>query len=130
MAVLSARYSAAAAEAQKSALAAAGEATLARGEDFTPGSFTGFLFGEAGIIAMSVVMLRGEVFGKAAAVTGLLGFSFLTFFTFWSTFTTAAYDVVMMVFGVGGGLLSMAWYVLIAVRLLQLGRGAPGKAGP
>lgn len=42
MALLSNNWYAAASEAQRSTLAAAGEAMLARGEDFTPGSLVGF----------------------------------------------------------------------------------------
>src|SRR5574341_86918 len=43
---LSNKYVAATTEAQRTLLAAAGEAILARGEDFTPGAFTGFLLAE------------------------------------------------------------------------------------
>lgn len=118
MAVLGARHAAAATDAQRSLLAAAGEALLARGEDFTPGSLIGFLLSEAALIGLSIVMLRSAVFGKPTVIVGLLAFACLTFFTVWTTFTTAAYETVLMVFGAGGGILALAWYALIARRFL------------
>jgi len=73
MFVLSGKYAAAATDAQRSLLLAAGQAVLTRGEDFTPGAFLAFLFlGIAGV-AISWVMLRSGIFGKAASYTGILG---------------------------------------------------------
>ena len=65
MLALSAKYAAATTEVQRNLLAAAGEAILARGEDFTPGAFTGFLLGELAIVAISFVMLRGGLLSIA-----------------------------------------------------------------
>ena len=62
MFVLSGRYAAAGTDTQRALFAAAGEAVLARGEDFTPGSFTGLIFGGIAAIGMSFVMLRGGIF--------------------------------------------------------------------
>ena len=121
MLALSAKYTAATTESQRTLIAAAGEAILARGEDFTPGAFTGFLFGEAAIIAISFVMLRGGIFSKATAYAGILGGLFLTVFTVWSTFIPVLFEAAMIV-AIIGGLLSIAWYILIARRLFQLGR--------
>jgi hypothetical protein len=41
-------------------------------QDFTPGSFLGFLLDELAIIAISLVMLRGGVFSKSAAYATIL----------------------------------------------------------
>jgi hypothetical protein len=117
---LSAKYAAAETEAQRSLLAAAGEAILARGEDFTPGSFTGFLFAEAATFVISFVMLRGGIFSRGTAYAGILGGLFLTVFTIWSTFIPAFFEAALIVAMIGG-LASIVWYVLTARRLYQLG---------
>jgi hypothetical protein len=44
MSVLSSKYTSATTDGQRTLLAAAGEAMIARGADFTPGSFVGFFF--------------------------------------------------------------------------------------
>jgi len=118
---LSTKYAAAGTEAQRSLLAAAGEAILARGEDFTPGSFTGFLFAEVGTFVISFVMLRGGIFSRGTAYAGILGGLFLTVFTIWSTFIPVYFEAAMIVAMIGG-LASIVWYVLTARRLFQLGK--------
>ncbi len=120
---LSAKYAAATSEAQRNLLAAAGEAILARGEDFQPGSFIGFLFAELATLMISVVMLRGGIFGKATAYAGILGGSFLTIFTIWATFIPVMFEVAMIVAMIGG-LASMVWYALTARRLFQLSKAS------
>lgn len=120
MFALSGKYAAATTDAQRSLLSSAGEAILARGEDFTPGFFMGFFLGEIAYIVISFVMLRGGIFGRATAYTGIIGFVSMILFTIWSTFVPVLFDVAM-IFAMVGGLLSMAWLVLIARRLFQLG---------
>lgn len=120
MLALSTRYEAATTDAQRTLLAAAGEAILARGEDFTPGAFMGFLFSEIAMVAMALVMLRGEIFSKATAYTGILGSLFLTTFTIWTTFIPKLFEIAM-IFALIGGLLSIAWNILTARKLLQPG---------
>jgi hypothetical protein len=117
---LSAKYAAAGTEAQRNLLAAAGEAILARGEDFTPGSFTGFLFAEAATFVISFVMLRGGIFSRRTAYAGILGGGFLTIFTVWSTFIPVFFEAALIVAMIGG-LASIVWNVLTARRLFQLG---------
>lgn len=117
---LSAKYAAAATETQRTLFAAAGEAILARGEDFTPGAFPGFILTEIATVAISVVMLRGRVFSKVTACIGILGCSCLTIFTIWSTFIPVFFEASMLV-AILGGLLNMVWYILTARKLLQLG---------
>jgi hypothetical protein len=121
---LSGKYAAATTEAQRSAIITAGEALLARGEDFTPGAFWGFFLGEVAGLVISWVMLRGGIFGKAAAWVGLAGMGSMVVFTLWATFMPTFRDGVMVLTLVGSlcGLLSMAWYILIARRLFQFGR--------
>ena len=118
MLTLSGRYAAATTDAQRSLIEAAGAATLAR-EDLTAGAFLGFFFVEVAGILMSVIMLRGRVFGRATALAGLAGEACLLIFNVCAAFVPAFYDAAM-VLGVGGGLLSMAWFILIARRLFQM----------
>jgi hypothetical protein len=124
MLALSAKYAAATTDAHRSLLVAAGEAILARGEDFTPGVFMGFLFGEVAMITISFVLLRGGIFSRATAFAGILGGIFLTVFTIWTTFIPVLFEIAMLL-AMLGGLISIAWYILIARRLFQIARGLP-----
>jgi hypothetical protein len=123
MYVLAGRYAAAGTDAQRALIAAAGEAVLARGEDFTPGAFIGLILGGVAAITMSLVLLRGGVFGKPVAWIGLVGFSLLSVFTIWATFVPVGYTVAFYGFGMTGGLLALAWFALVALGLFRLGRG-------
>ncbi|QIN78448.1 DUF4386 family protein [Rubrobacter marinus] len=125
MFVLSGEHTAASTEAERAALAAAGEAILARGADFTPGSLVGFVLPSVAQIAISLVMLRGGAFGRPTAYFGILGFSLLLAFTVWTTLVPDALGVAMLL-AVPGGLLVVAWNVLVARKLFRLAR-ASGK---
>ena len=118
---LSSQYTAATADAQRAMLAAAGQAMLSVGQSHTPGTFLGFFLSEVGGIIISIVILRGKVFNKATAYVGILAFGLLLVFEVCSSFVPALFNAAM-VFAGGGGFLSMAWYILIARRLFQLGR--------
>jgi hypothetical protein len=117
---LSGQYAAATTEAQQSLLAAAGQTMLAVGKSHTPGTFLGFLLSEVAGIVISIVMLRSKVFSQASAYVGILGFSLLLIFEVCSSFFPALR--VSFIFAMGGGLLSLTWYVLIAIGLFQLSR--------
>lgn len=121
MFVLSSKYAAAATDVQRSLLAAAGEAVLARGEDFTPGAFIGFFLGEIANIIIVFVMLRGRIFSKATAYMGIIGIAALTAYTVWVTFIPVLREAAMILAMIGG-LLSMVWSLLVALRLFWLGR--------
>jgi len=121
MSVLSHKYASATTDSQRTLLAAAGEALIARGADFTPGSFVGFFLTEIAAIGFSLIMLRSKVFGRAVAYLGIVGFTLLSIFTVCSTFLPALFDVGMVV-AMLGGLSGLAWYILVAFRLLRLGR--------
>jgi hypothetical protein len=106
MLALSEKYAAASTDAERARLAAAGQAMLAQGEDFTPGSFAEFFLTEVGGIVMGITMLRSRVFGRLNAWAGIAGSSLLLAFTVWATFVPAAFRKVM-VLAMGGGILSM-----------------------
>ncbi len=121
MFVLSGKYRAATNDAQRSLIAAAGEAILARGEDFTPGAFPGFILGELATLAIAFVMLRGRIFTRAAAWIGMIGIGLLSVYTILATFFPASSSLNMLV-AMLGGTMSTVWYILIAVKLFQLGK--------
>ncbi len=102
MLALSQRYAAATRDAQRAALEATAQPMLVVGASHTPGTLLGFALAEVAGILIAFVMLCGQVFGRAAAYAGMLGFALL------------------LVFEVLAWLLSMAWYVLLARRLFQL----------
>ena len=118
---LSRQYAVAGTEAQKSALIAAGQAALAQGTDLTPSVFLGFFLTEAAGILMAIVVLRGGIFGKLTAWAGILAMGTMLIFNTIAAFLPENFDVAMML-GMFGGLLSMAYYILLARRLFQLGR--------
>lgn len=117
---LAVRY-AAAAEPQRAALAATGEVLLALGEDLTAGMFMGFFLTELAGLVMALALLRGGVFGRAAGLLAAVGFGSLLVFSVFAAFVPAAYGAVLALGGIGG-LTMMAWYVVVARRLLQLAK--------
>lgn len=126
MHVLSSKYAAAATEAQKALLAAAGEAIIAKGADFTPGSFIGFFLTEAAGSGFSIIMLKSRILSRAAACFGIVGFTFLAVFTIWMTFVPVYFNTAMIIAMVGG-ISVMAWYILTARDLLGFGAGSMVK---
>jgi hypothetical protein len=125
---LSGRHAAAGSPDERSLLLAAGEALLAQGEDFTAGSFPGFLLSAAASLLIGLVLLRSGLFGRAAGWAGVVGPGLLLLFTVWVTFAPGAFAPAMAVAAVGG-LASLAWYALLARGLLRLG-GDPAAPAP
>jgi len=119
MLALSRQYAVATTEAQRASLIAAGQAMLSVGASHTPGTFIAFFFSEVAGIVMSIVMLRSKVFSKVNAYLGILGFALLLVFEIFTSFVWAL-DTEVMLFAMLGGLLSSAWYVLLALRLFKL----------
>lgn len=121
MYVLSGKYALATTDLQRSILAGAGEAVLAKGADFAPGSFVGFFLTELAGLGFSVLMLSNQDFGKATAAAGILGFGLLAVFTIWTTFFPVNFELSMLVAAIGG-LSSVLWYLLVSRNLFRLGR--------
>jgi len=123
---LSHKYAAATTEAEKSIVLAAGQAMIAVSEG-TGGQYTGMPLAWLAGLILSAVMLRSEAFSKATAWVGILGLGLLVasmpFATYTTTGpTTAIVSAIVAVTYIGGGLLSLAWYILVGLRLLKLGR--------
>jgi hypothetical protein len=113
-------------EAQKSLLAAAGEAMLARGEHGGLGVFFSFLLPTLSALIMSLVMLQGQVFSKANAYVGILGNALMLIYVALVTFGPTVKSMAM-VFAMPGGLLLVAWMVMLTIRLFRLPRSGQTK---
>ncbi|PKN91037.1 MAG: hypothetical protein CVU44_21500 [Chloroflexi bacterium HGW-Chloroflexi-6] len=116
---LSHKY-AAASEAQKSLLAAAGEALLVRGEHGSLGVFFSFSLPTLAALMFSLVMLQGKIFSKANAWVGIIGNVLMLAYVVLVTFAPAVKEMAMA-FAMPGGLLLLAWMVMLTIRLFQLG---------
>ena len=119
MLALSSQYAAATTDAQRASFVAAGEALLAI---HNPGGvhLSLFLVALAGLIA-SLVMLRSHVFGKVTATVGIVANSLVLGY-----FVVVAFaPVIAPLFPSISAPFRLIWYILIARRLFQLGRGAP-----
>jgi len=130
---LSHQYAAATTEAEKSTVLAAGQAMLAVSEG-TGGQYAGMPLAWLAGLIFSVVMLRSKAFSKATAWVGILGLGLLLAsipFAGYTTTgpTTAVVSAIIAVTYIGGGLLSLAWYILIGLGLLKLGQ-PEGKTLP
>jgi hypothetical protein len=116
---LSDQYAAASTDAMRARFLAAGEALLAI---HNPAGIhlSLFLVALAGLTA-SVVMLRSDVFGKATAIAGVVANSLvLTYFV-----ALPLVPAVAFLFPAASAPFRLLWYILIAWRLFQLGRGIP-----
>jgi len=130
---LSHQYAAATTEAEKSIVLAAGQAMLAVSEG-TGGQYAGMPLAWLAGLIFSVVMLRNKAFSKATAWVGILGLGLLVAsmpFAGYTTTgpTTAVVSAIIAATYIGGGLLSLAWYILVSLRLLKLGQ-PEGKTLP
>jgi hypothetical protein len=120
------KYAGATTESQKILFASAGEAMLARGAHGSLGVFIGFLIPNIAGLIMSLAMLSGKVFNKTTSYLGIIGSAFIMLYIVLVTFAPGIKDMATA-FAMPGGLLSIAWMILYAIRLFQLGRSGYGK---
>jgi hypothetical protein len=116
---LSGKYALATSDVYKNLLAAAGEAMLTRGAHASPGVFVGFLLPVIASLLISFVMLNGGVFSKATACLGIVGYSLFIIYFVLVTFIPGAGSMAMALATIGG-LLTIAWLILFAIKLLKL----------
>jgi hypothetical protein len=123
---LSNKYAVAVSETDKTAILAAGQALISLSEG-TGGQYTGMpLVWLAGLI-LSVIMLKNNSFSKSIAWAGILGLGLLVAsmpFAGYTTTgsTTTGVKVIIAVTYTGGGLLSLAWYILVGLKLIKRGQ--------
>lgn len=118
---LSAQYAAATTDGQKAMLEAAGQAMLSVGQSHTPGTFLAFFFAEVAGILLSVLMLRGKLFGLVTSLAGLIGYGFLLIYEVLVSFVPSSHNAALLLAMVGG-LSNILWSLLVAIRLFQLGQ--------
>lgn len=83
------------------------------------GAFRGVFLSSIGALLTGVAMLKGGMFTLRTARVGIAGSTLLVTYTICATFapfTTPA----LMVVALPGGLMMMAWNVMVARRLLAL----------
>jgi len=124
MLALSSSYVTASTEVQRTMIEAAGQALLSVGQSHTPGTFMAFFLAEIADILMALVMLRGRVFSRWAAFAGIVGFGCLFTYDILASFVPALHEATLLLAMVGG-IASMIWYIMIAIRLFLLGSGDP-----
>jgi hypothetical protein len=127
---LSRQFAVPASEPERSLLLAAGEAVLAMSEG-TGARYLGMPLAWLAGLILSVVMLRGGAFSRLTAWLGIVGLGLLVASAPMAGYTTTGPASVARNFAValtyaGGGVLSLAWYLLVALALLRLGRETMG----
>ena len=122
---ISNQYALATTEAQRAIFAAAGQAMLSVGQSHTPGTFIAFFLSEFASLLISVVMLRDKLFIKANAYVGFLCFTFLLIFEVCTSFVPALQGAAMIL-AMLGGILSLVWEILVALKLFHLGQNTKG----
>lgn len=125
MLAVSHQYVLATTDLERNILAAAGQALLAVGESHTPGTFLAFFLSESASLLISVVMLRGKLFSRVNVFVGFLGFSCMLLFEVCASFVPALQSVVMIPAMVGG-ILSLVWEVMVALKLFKLANNFKG----
>jgi hypothetical protein len=112
-------------EAQKPVLEAAGRALLSQGADLTPGTFLGLIFVQCAGLLMTSLMLQGALFGKWTGRVGLAGYMIMILFFILTAFVPERYAAAMMI-SAPGGLLLMAYQLLLARKFFALGKATAG----
>jgi hypothetical protein len=110
---LSRQYQLVSSPEMKLQLEAAAQSVLAVGASHSPGSYISFFLQESAGVLISLVMLRSEVFGKAAGICGAIGFSALLIFETITSFGGGLTTTTMLISMIGG-MFSMVWYFLLA----------------
>jgi len=119
---LSRQYSSLVTESQQAKIEAAGVAHLARGAHGSMGAFMGFFLSSIGTLIIGFVMLQGKVFSRVAAWVGIVGIALLMIYTIGNTFISNAGEI-MLIIAMPGGILMIAWYIMVAIKLFKLGSG-------
>lgn len=109
-------------ESQRPILLAAGEALLARGAHGSPGAFISFLLPTLAALMFSFVMLKGNHFSKPTAYLGIVGNFLMFLYIYFVTFVPLLKDFAILL-AMPGGLLILAWLILIANRMFKFGNG-------
>ena len=110
-------------ETQKAYYAAAGESMLAQGAHGSPGIFLGFFIPNIANLIMSLVMLKGGIFGKINSWIGVIGSVLMLLYVILVNFGSGIENMAT-VFAMPGGILLMVWMIMFTSRLFKLGNKA------
>lgn len=116
---LSRQFSLATTDTQRLALQGAAQALLATGAHGSMGAFAGFFLSSVGTLFMALAMLEGKVFSRLAAWIGVAGTSLLLVYVVGTTFALAPIGVLLVV-AMPGGLMMIAWNIMVAKKLFRL----------
>jgi hypothetical protein len=121
---LSSEYASATTEAQRAAILAAGHATISLTRGTANAAGMGLVW--LASLIFSILMFRSRELGKAAAWIGVLAFSLLVPSFLFAGYTYGASSgigsAMALVTSLGGGLLSLVWYIIVGSRLWRIGR--------
>jgi membrane-bound ClpP family serine protease len=118
---LSSQYQSAVSPAEKSFLEAAGTVIVAQSEDFTPGTFPGFLILNLSSILLMVVMVKGQIFSKWMGVAGTMASILLILFTVLATYFPELFSQAMLLAMIGG-VIMLVWNIWISRSMFRLSR--------
>lgn len=102
----------------KQQLLAAGEGMLASDMWVNTASITRAILIESGAVLFSLIMLKTSVFNKATGWTGILTHGFDLSSVLIGIFFPAIKNIFIMI----AGPLYIVWFVLLSIRLIQLGK--------
>ena len=115
---LSEKYALATDDMEKNQLIAAGEAILAADTWHGTGSAVGAILSETGIVLISIIMLKNNIFNKLTAYTGIVthGLDLIHIFVGFFSYSIGSYIMIV------AGPLYLLWFPLLGVRLFRLSR--------
>lgn len=117
---LSEKYYSTTSEAQRVIYTAAGEALLVRGEHGTPGVFIGFFLLTMSNLYISFVILNAKILKNIVGYLGIIGSFSLMIYIFLVTFIPSIKNFALII-AAPGGILILVWYLLIALKLINIG---------
>jgi hypothetical protein len=123
---LSDQYAAAASDAARAQILAAGEAVLAADMWNSSGGYASGILLQGGGVLFSLIMLRSRDFSKVTAITGLLANALDLAQHLLHPFAPPVASIFIMIMGP----FYLVWFPMLARDLLRLGRAAQVEASP
>jgi hypothetical protein len=114
------KYYSAVDEAQRTLIAAAGEAMLVRGAHGGLGVFIGFVLSIIASLCMALVMLQGKIFNRVVSYFGIIGNTLLLIYILLVTFVPAVQNIATII-AAPGGILALVWVLMQGTKLIKMG---------
>ncbi len=108
-------------ESQRLAYSAAGESLLAQGAHGSPAIFLGFFIPNIANLMLSVVMLKGKIFGRINSWCGIIGSTFMLIYVVLINFNFGMESMATII-AMPGGILLMIWMIMYTIKLIKLSR--------